>query len=397
MRVVFAHDTRFVECSGGGVLVPPGMGMSLWNRYLRHFREVRLLGRIGAERAEGSWYERVRCSEISFRGVPDVRVRKEFASRLRELWSVAEEEVWGADAVIARLPSETGLAVIGSARQLGRPWAVEVVGSAWTLWSYGGLPARVYAPVMEVRVRRAVRRAPFALYVTRNSLQERYPCPNGRVVSCSNVELPRPEVGVLDRRLERTRGLGAGGSVVFGLIGSLRGRFKGIEIALDALRRVRRSLPGVKLRVLGAGDSGPWERMAAEKGVEDLTLFDGIRDSGRAIFEWLDGIDVYLQPSLSDGLPRSIIEAMSRGSPVIGSDVGGIGEVVSREVLVRPGDARQLAGRMRRMVEDLEFRQGQCIRNWEIAAGYAEDVLEPKRDAFWGEFAAYCRACNGRR
>ena len=50
------------------------------------------------------------------------------------------------------------------------------------------------------------------------------------------------------------------------------------------------------------------------------------------VFEWLDTIDLYVQPSLTEGMPRAAIEAMSRGCPVVVSDVGGLKNLVDKNI-----------------------------------------------------------------
>ena len=53
------------------------------------------------------------------------------------------------------------------------------------------------------------------------------------------------------------------------------------------------------------------------------------------MFELLDECDIYLQPSLQEGLPRSVIEAMSRGCACIGAATAGIPELLESEYVVK--------------------------------------------------------------
>jgi glycosyltransferase involved in cell wall biosynthesis len=70
--------------------------------------------------------------------------------------------------------------------------------------------------------------------------------------------------------------------------------------------------------------------------------------------------DVYVLPSLNEGLPMGMLEAMSWGTAVITTPVGGIPEVIVNEtngLLVEAGDEGALAHAMARMIEDLPLRQ----------------------------------------
>ena len=101
-----------------------------------------------------------------------------------------------------------------------------------------------------------------------------------------------------------------------------------------------------KIRFLLAGD-GPEEKrlkaLAAEYGIEDKIIFLGFRDDIPLILSLLD---IFVLPSLEEGLPRAVIEAMAAGVPVIATDIGGTRELVANEktgYLVQPGDSHGLA------------------------------------------------------
>src|SRR5690606_17875953 len=81
--------------------------------------------------------------------------------------------------------------------------------------------------------------------------------------------------------------------------------------------------------------------------IDDLNLNDLVHLKGSIphdqIFEILKQIDIYIQPSLVEGLPRAVIEAMSMGCPVIGSDAGGIPELITSECLYPKGNLEALS------------------------------------------------------
>ena len=61
------------------------------------------------------------------------------------------------------------------------------------------------------------------------------------------------------------------------------------------------------------------------------------------VFIELRNIDIYVQPSLQEGLPESVVEAMSLGCPVIGSNVGGIPELINQDMIFKKKNSNQLA------------------------------------------------------
>ncbi len=115
---------------------------------------------------------------------------------------------------------------------------------------------------------------------------------------------------------------------------------KGIPFLLGAIAR----LPRVRLAIAGDGpDRAALESEAARLGVADRVLMLGEREDVPAL---LAACDLFVLPSLFEGLPVSVLEAMASARPVIATDVGGTAEVVSHGetgLLVPPGDAASLA------------------------------------------------------
>lgn len=389
MKAIFAHDHRFIP-SEGQIWSELQFESSLWKRYLEHFDNLTVAGRLGAI-PFGKTLQQLEVSsapKVHFELFPNLSslrgmTLRRYAARRRMQALVARH-----DAVIARLPSEIGLLAIESARALGKPWAVEVVGCPWDgLWNYGSIAGKVYAPLAWWRMRRTVAQADHALYVTREHLQDRYPSPASNTCAASNVILEDVSQTALSARLARIEGLGDHPFRI-GLIGTLRGRFKGIQTVFAALAQARGDLPHLTLHILGGGDPAPWQVEAARLGVSDLVVFDGTLPAGESVLRWLDTIDLYLQPSLKEGLPRALIEAMSRACPALASTVAGIPELLPAEDLMCPGDVATLAALLRLRVSDGEWMRDRALRNWAEASSYKAEILEKKRSLFWQRFAS---------
>jgi glycosyltransferase involved in cell wall biosynthesis len=388
-RIVFAHDHQFLRAADGGVY--SGRGRWPWDRYLAFAETLSVVSRMedlpaGTDTSglELSSHPRVSFVPVPSLSGPLVQYTNRGAAR-----QVLEREIGRASAVVARLPSEIGDLAARTAERLGKPWAVEVVTCTWdALWNYGSWEGKVYAPVSWWKTRRVVRRAPFAFYVTERFLQGRYPS-RGRTVGVSDVELPALDDAVLASRLARIRS--GPEPVRLGLIAALSVKFKGVQTALEALGSLRDRLPALELRILGSGDPTPWRELAREHGVDDAVRFDGSLPPGEPVLRWLDELDLYLQPSFQEGLPRSLVEALSRGLPALGSTAGGIPELLPPECLHRPGDAGRLGELIAAAVEDRDWLARQAERNFETAKGFRAETLEGVRSSFWREFAQFAQ------
>jgi len=97
-----------------------------------------------------------------------------------------------------------------------------------------------------------------------------------------------------------------------------------------------------------------------------------VRQGGSEVAKWLDQLDVYLQPSYQEGLPRATIEALNRGLLVIGSTAGGIPELLPAERMHTPGDAESLATCISRLAKvPIDGVLAETQRNLEVADRYS--------------------------
>ncbi|MFC4775861.1 glycosyltransferase [Paenibacillus sp. GCM10023252] len=403
MHVLWAHDHTFYFNESGKFFSGGKLPYAVWERYLGVFDSLTVACRGKRTSLDADMTGKTLSSgpNVDFVVLPSLSNPVNMLTKKGYVEQLLTEAISKADAVIARVPSEIGAEAIRVARQLGKPYAVEVVACAWDgLWNYGNVQGKLYAPFALNQTRNLVRTAPYALYVTEQFLQQRYPCPDGSLSSCSNVEIPEAGADVLARRLERISSLTEPGKTLnLGLIGSLNGRTKGIDIALKAIAKVRQDLPSFKFRVLGDGNQDRWKQMAANLGIGAEVSFEGVLPSGGAVFEWLDSIDLYLQPSYQEGLPRATIEAMSRACPVLGSTAGGIPELISESCLHRPGQVSVLADQIRRSAAGIEREQWmkeQAERNYNRSHNYTKPRLDAKRQAFWRSFRDYVQTEAGK-
>ena len=113
--------------------------------------------------------------------------------------------------------------------------------------------------------------------------------------------------------------------------------------------------------------------------------------TGRSAF--MRSLDVFVLPSLAEGTPNSIIEAMAHGLPVIATEVGGIPDLLSADsgILVPPGDTAALAEAMRRLASDPHLRavMGRAARERYLKLSSPDAVLPLLQ-------SAYLRLAGGR-
>lgn len=135
------------------------------------------------------------------------------------------------------------------------------------------------------------------------------------------------------------------------IVGRLE-RIKGIDYALRALNAPRMP-PTARLHIVGAGPmlSG-LQRLAHELGVQDRVGFLGFRDD---VYDYIAHADALLMPSLHEGLPYTILEAMALRTPILAARVGGLAEVLVSEqtaLLFEPANEGAIADTVARLCAD---------------------------------------------
>ena len=83
---------------------------------------------------------------------------------------------------------------------------------------------------------------------------------------------------------------------------------------------------------------------------------------------------IFLNPSLVDNMPNSVLEAYASGLPVVSTDVGGVPYIVSHEetgLLVPPGDAEAMAAAVRRLIEEPDLRNSLARAGLQQVQAYA--------------------------
>jgi len=174
-----------------------------------------------------------------------------------------------------------------------------------------------------------------------------------------NAVLAPRETGLLQVPAPSREELGfSGRTFVFGAAGRFS-REKGHRVLLDAFAMLHRMLPGqpMKLLLLGEGrEENALRSQARRLGIEPHVCFAGFQRRSAA---WMKVMNCLVQPSLTDGTPNSVLEAMLLGIPVIATDTGGIPDVVDdgeTGLLVEPDSALELAKAMKKMVRSSTLR-----------------------------------------
>ncbi len=285
----------------------------------------------------------------------------------------------GINFCVVRLPSFLGGIVYEEAKKIGIPCMVELVGCPWdSLWYYGGIKAKLFSPIMYYKTKKEIKNSKYVVYVTKEYFQNKYPT-KGKNINCSNVNIENVSDDILESRVNKIKS--SNNTYKIGLMGSLNVKYKGQDTAIKAISLLKNKF-NIELHFLGSGDKENWIDLIKQYGVENSVFFDGTLPAGDPVYNWLDNMDIYLQPSLTEGLPRSVIEAMSRGCPVIGTEAGGIPELLQKELIIKKKDYKDLAIKIEKLLNDKKMMEKIAKENFEEAKKYNKSLLNEKRRKF---------------
>lgn len=136
---------------------------------------------------------------------------------------------------------------------------------------------------------------------------------------------------------------------------------KNHELLVRAIALLRQEDQRWHLRILGEGPKRlEIEKLACKLGVHDFVCLPGNVEHDESLWRQYDAADMFVLPSVSEGTPKVVLEAMARGCPVVASAVSGVPTAVKhgeRGLLFPSGDLPALVAAMRRMATDGNLRQ----------------------------------------
>ena len=159
------------------------------------------------------------------------------------------------------------------------------------------------------------------------------------------------------------------------------GERKGAYDLIETVKNIKNE--GIKIKILMAGDG---EIQKAKDIIKKENIEDSIEILGwidnKQKEEYLKSSDFYILPSYDEGMPMSVLEAMSYSLPVITTDVGGIPEIIQNKnngIMVKPGNNDEIKNAIKKIIGNNEFRK-------EISENAYETILEKFNFKHYEEF-----------
>lgn len=321
-------------------------------------------------------FKKVSHPRIQYEVIPEFRKLKNLPSIYRQM----KEIVSGADFCYLRTGIASSIAGYYCEKYHVPYMAILNEDVFKNLWLHPNQVFKLFAYPISWMVHNMVKKANYACYVTQTYLQERYPC-SGLICGCSDIEFLDINEQSLQNRLRR---IGTNESeLLLGSVGSVSALLKGQDTVIKALADLKKKgVNKYRYELVGTGNPHRLQKLAKDLGVEDIVFFKGAY-SHEDVLKWFENIDIYIHPSHSEGLPRTILEAMTKATPCICTRVGGVPELISEEWLFEynGNEVADLTNLIIKM--DSQHMKNQAQLNFEMSKGYNPEVLEKRRSEFF--------------
>ena len=385
MKGLFCYDGPLYKDPAGS-FYDSILNDQMFQRYFCVAQKVEIVIRIRSTETEiaEKRMNKLNNTNIAVTECPNLSSITGLVKNYKKAKEIIEERIDTSDIVFIRLPSVIGSIAVDICKKKGKKYLIEVVGCPWdSYWNYS-IKGKIVAPFAKKTMAVRVKNAPYVLYVTNRFLQNRYPT-DGKSINCSNVELATADDNVIKQRIEKICKKSSDEKFIIGTAAGLDVLYKGQHFVIQALSILKKKgIDKIEYQLIGGGTGNYLRQVARENGVEDQIKIIGQMPHEK-VFGWLDSIDTYIQPSRQEGLPRSVIEAMSRGLPCLGANTAGIPELLE-DAFIFPNskdEIHEIAKQLLRMYESKELQMEQAKRNFNEAKLYQRDILVDRRTAFF--------------
>ncbi len=207
------------------------------------------------------------------------------------------------------------------------------------------------------------------------SVQEKYPGIECEIIPSAHADLARNHVRN-DALADKYRG-----KTIVGHIGALVSPHKGQHNIIDVARAWQDRHPDVLFLLVGSGkDEARFHSMAA--GLSNVEFTGQVNN----VDDYLDLFDIFVLPSLMEGLGSVLLDAMCFGLPIVASDVGGIPDIIEDGVnglLVEPDNSEKLEAALERLLKDNPLQEKMRAESLARAGNYSAEAMAVSYDKLY--------------
>lgn len=393
MNLLFITDARFFKTPDGNIYSGEfSFSDILWKRYFESFDDVIVIARVFEVDSFKNQAHLISKATIlpifPFESV--FSYTKHYFSIKRKMETYLSR--FSNEAIIIRGAGSLGYLMQKLCIRIQRPYALEVIGDPYDVYAPGVIkhPLRpILRYLFTFYQKKVANNSAAAMYVTKHTLQKRYPVADTAFSThASDVFISEFKDKIKTFPIQRPYKILS--------IGALEQMYKSPDIVLQAIKTLNQNDKTYDLSWLGEG----MFKQDMINLAENLNISQQVKFLGSVnreqIIAFLDESDVFVLASRTEGLPRAIIEAMSRGVPCVGTNVGGIPELVHKDLLVDVNDSEGLALKISFLLGSEERYLMYSKYSIDTAREYEFVNLENKRKSFYSKIKEITNKYNNK-
>lgn len=379
-ELFFITDARFLQTPDGKIYSGEfSFSNILWERYIKCFSKVYVIGRVF--NIDSFDNENHLVSNVTILPITPFETATSFLKNKIKIKTQVDNyfNKYEPQAVIIRGAGSLGYLATKYCTAKNISYGIEVIGDPYDVFAPGVIkhPLRfLFRRLFTYYQKEAVKNALSVIYVTKDKLQQRYPSnKNAFQTYASDV--------VINHCVSKPKLLERSNAFNIICVGALDQMYKGPDVLIKALKILKEKKLSTHAIWLGKGSyMQAMIELAQQLGVQDCIEFKGSVDA-HALIEYLDQSDVFVMASRTEGLPRAIVEAMSRALPCIGSNVGGIPELIHPDLIFTSENEKDLAEKVISLAINAEDYNMYSEYSLKTAKEFAPELLASRRNQFF--------------
>lgn len=390
MNLLLVADGHYYIEKNGDVYVESVFDYSFYSRYLSTFEEVYAIVRAENVDVAPSNSKLASGNNVRFLPIPASRGVKEYLKNYLKDRKLIKQYIKEFDCAIFRVPGVVANTVQPLFSKTKKPYAIEVIVDPWEYYSKGTVKS-ITRPLVRLLWTYSLKKmcldANGVSYVTKQYLQEKYPCKailndEGSCFTTSYSSVELPDDSFCNPRTYTSKSK----YIISHVANAFTGYGKGHVTLMKAAKIVLENGYDIDVWFIGDGTLRPtFESISHDLGISEHVKFLGRMPSGDKVREKIRESDLFVFPTMAEGLPRVVLEAMAEGLPVISSPVCGIPEILPKECLVEYYDYQKYAKAIINMINSPETMTSYSRINLEVSKNFSNSILTAKRNVFYGK------------
>ncbi len=379
MKLLLTLDSHVYKKNDGSYWCRAITDYSFVLRYLRIFDEVILLVRV----KEDNNFDESKFNKLNGRGVkivdlPYCRSLKTYIIKGLKFNLRIRKSIKEADCIILRAPSIISFMSYYSTLKSKKPFAIEVVADLMPTDDQKTLINKIRTKALKIMCKKA----DGVSYVTKEYLQKIFPFDNTNKNkfegNYSSIDLEMDHFTNI-KKIENKNKI-----VLSHISNTTASMIKGQDIVIKTASQLINKGYNVSVRFIGDSEiKEKYFEIAKVYGVDKNISFSGMLSNKNDIRNELLGSDIFILPTKMEGLPRSLLEAMSVGLPCVSTPIAGIPELLNSEYLCEQSDYVGFSDIISNLIDNDEKYNEASRSNLSIAQKYSKEVLQARRDEFY--------------